>query len=118
MNKNTILLLIRIIVGGMIAYAGYKKLLDMNNTISTMGVFTGLSAGFIWAVALGEFVSGLGIVFGMWTKLAALGSVIIMIGAVYFTKGHNLSALMLLTGSILLTVQGGGKWVLPTRIQK
>ena len=116
--KNTILLIIRIIVGGMIAHAGYEKLLDMDNTLVTMSSFTGLSSGFIWAVALGELLSGLGIVFGVWTKLAALGSVIIMIGAVYFTKLHNISALILLTGSILITLQGGGKWALLTHRQK
>ncbi len=112
--KNIILLIIRILVGGMIAYAGYKKLLDMDKTIVGLGAFTGLSSGFIWAIALGELVSGLGIIFGVWTSLAALGSVVIMIGAVYFTKGENMSALLLLIGSILLAIVGGGKWTLTT----
>jgi uncharacterized membrane protein YphA (DoxX/SURF4 family) len=112
--KNIILLIIRILVGGMIAYAGYVKLSDMDQTLISLGGMTGLSSGFIWAVALGELVSGLGIVFGVWTRLASLGTVIIMVGAVYFTKGENMSALLLLIGSIAITIFGGGKWALVT----
>lgn len=112
MNKNIILLIIRVLVGGMIAYAGYEKLLDMNKTIAMMGAMTGLSSGYIWAVALGEFASGLGIIFGIWTRLAALGVVMIMLGAVYFTRGENTPSILLLIGSILLIITGGGKWVL------
>lgn len=112
--KNTILLIIRILVGGMISYAGYIKLINMDQAVVTMGELTGLPAGIIWAVALGEFVSGLGIVLGVWTRLAALGTVVIMIGAVYFTKGQEMSALLLLIGSIMLAIVGGGKWALIT----
>lgn len=112
--KNIILLIIRIFVGGMITYAGYKKLLDMEQTVMSLNAMTGLSAATIWLVALGEFVSGLGIIFGVWTRLAALGTVIIMIGAVYFTKGDNISAILLLTGSLILILVGGGKWALIT----
>jgi len=110
--KNIILLIVRILVGGMIAYAGYTKLTDMNRTIAMMTAMTGLSEGIAWAVALGELASGLGIVFGVWTRLAALGAVIIMTGAVYFTKGENMLALLLLIGSISLTITNGGKWAL------
>jgi putative oxidoreductase len=110
--KNTILLIIRILVGGIIAYAGYKKLLDMEQTVVSMRAMTGLSAATIWLVALGEFMSGLGIIFGIWTRLAALGVLVIMLGAVYFTRGENTPSILLLIGSILLIITGGGKWVL------
>jgi putative oxidoreductase len=110
--KNIILLIIRILVGGMIICAGYKKLFNMEQTVVSMSIMTGLSGVTIWLVALGEFVSGLGLVFGIWTRLAALGTVVIMLGAVYFTKGENISAILLLIGSITLTFVGGGKWVL------
>lgn len=116
--KNTILLIMRILVGGMISYAGYIKLINMDQAVVTIGGLTGLPAGIVWVVALGEFISGLGIVLGVWTRLAALGTAVIMIGAVYFTKGQEMSALLLLIGSIMLAIVGGGKWVLLSYGQK
>ena len=112
--KSAILLIIRLIVGGMIAWAGYNKLTDMDHTVNILGGLTGLSAGFAWAVALGELLSGLGLIFGVWTRLAAAGVLVIMIGAVYYTKGQVLDAILLFVGSTILTAVGGGKWALAT----
>ncbi|MBC7982033.1 DoxX family membrane protein, partial [Candidatus Parcubacteria bacterium] len=94
--KNIILLIIRVVAGGLLAWAGYMKLSNMDATITALGGMTGLSAGYIWAVALGELAAGLGIVFGVWTRLAAAGAAIIMIGAVYYTKGQDMKAIEIL----------------------
>lgn len=116
--KNILLLVIRLIAGGMIGYAGYIKLIDMDHTVNILGGLTGLSAGFAWTVALGELLSGLGLIFGVWTRLAATGVLIIMIGAVYYTKGQAIDAILLLIGSTILITVGGGKWVVITNRPK
>lgn len=110
--KNIILLIIRVVAGGLLAWAGYMKLSNMDSTIMMLGGMTGLSAGYIWAVALGELAAGLGIVFGVWTRLAAAGAAIIMIGAVYYTKGQDVKAIEILVAAVILAVVGGGKWAL------
>lgn len=108
--KNTILLIIRILVGAMIAYAGYTKVTNMDATINAFQTYFNLSANITWAVSVGELLAGLGILFGVWTKLAALGSVIIMAGAVYYTKGQDISPILLLLGSIVLFITGSGRY--------
>ena len=42
--KNTILLIVRILVGAMIAYAGYSKLTNMDATIGMFQTYFNLSA--------------------------------------------------------------------------
>lgn len=112
--KNIILLVVRILVGGMIAWAGYMKLMDMDKTIGAFSQYFGLSSGITWAVSVGELLAGLGLVFGVWTRLAAAGSAIIMVGAVYYTKGQAVDVIVLLVASLALLFVGGGKWALVT----
>jgi uncharacterized membrane protein YphA (DoxX/SURF4 family) len=109
--KNTILLIIRIAVGGMIAYAGIMKLMDMDTTVAKMSGM-GLSAGVVWAVALGELLAGLGVLFGVYTQVAAVGTAIIMAGAVYYTKGTMMPPIYLLLGSLVLIFMGSGKFAI------
>jgi uncharacterized membrane protein YphA (DoxX/SURF4 family) len=110
--KNIILLAIRLYVGYVMVTKGYAKLMNMEGTTQFLGNLTGLSSPFIWAVALGEFLSGLGMIFGVWTKLAAVGTSIILIGVLFFA-GHTV-AIPLLIGALILVVFGGGKWALLT----
>ncbi len=105
---NTILLIVRVLVGGMLVWASYMKLTDMEQTVNAFATYFGLGAGIAWAVAIGELLTGLGMFFGVWTKLAALGAVIIMAGAVYYSKGST-DTIMLLIGSIILLLTGSGK---------
>jgi uncharacterized membrane protein YphA (DoxX/SURF4 family) len=110
--KNIILLAIRLYVGYIMVTKGYAKLMNMEGTTQFLGNLTGLSSPFIWAVALGEFLSGLGMIFGVWTRLAAAGTAIILIGVLFFA-GHTV-AVPLLIGALILVVFGGGKWALVT----
>jgi uncharacterized membrane protein YphA (DoxX/SURF4 family) len=112
--KNIILLVVRILVGGMLVWAGYMKLMDMDKTIGAFSQYFGLSSGITWAVSVGELLAGLGLVFGVWTRLAAVGSAIIMAGAVYYTKGQAVDVIVLLVASLVLLFVGGGKWALIT----
>ena len=110
--KNIILLAIRLYVGYVIAKHGYDKLMHMDGTMMFLGKMTGLSAPFIWAVALGELLSGLGMIFGVWTRLAAAGASIILIGVLFYAGDKN--AIILLIGTLILLCMGGGKWALVT----
>lgn len=113
-TKNILLLIVRLIAGGIIGYAGYAKLINMEGTISGLSQGFGLSTPVIWAVALGELLAGLGLVFGVLTRTSAVGAGIIMIGALYYTHGGDLkTATMIgsvLIGSALILVTGGGKY--------
>ena len=110
--KNIILLIIRLWAGYVIAKHGYDKLMNMDGTIMFIKNMTGLSSGFAWAVALGELLSGLGIIFGAWTRLAAVGAAIIMAGVVYYTGGKAVDGIELLVAAIVLIFAGGGKFAI------
>ncbi len=105
-RKNILLLVVRIIVGGMFVFAGVMKLLDMPNTIAMMATM-GLRSTVVWMVAVGEVLAGLGVLLGVYTKLAALGVVIIMGGAVYLTAGNPMTILFFVLGAVLMKYKGG-----------
>lgn len=109
--KNTILLAARLYVGYIMAKHGYDKLMNMDGTIMFINKMTGLSAPFAWTVALGELASGLGLIFGVWTKLAATGAAIILAGVVYYTGGKEV---LLFAITLAIAIFGGGKWALLT----
>ncbi len=110
--KNIILLAIRLYVGYVMAKHGYDKLMNMEGAAMFINNMTGLSAPFAWAVALGELASGLGLIFGVWTRLAATGASIILIGVLFYAGDKN--AIVLLIGALILLFVGGGKWALVT----
>lgn len=114
-TKNTLLFIVRLIAGGIIAYAGYQKLMDMETTISKMGSWLNLSAPVIWAVALGELLAGLGLIFGVFTRASALGAAIIMCGVFYYTNKLDPKAAAVLLGSVIVLISGAGSWTLTGR---
>ncbi|MES2623485.1 MAG: DoxX family protein [Patescibacteria group bacterium] len=110
-TKHILLLIIRILVGGLITYAGIVKLMDMDATITAMSPM-GLSATVLWIVAIGEVLAGLGVLLGVYTQIAAVGAAIIMAGAVYYTGGKMMDAIFLLIGSLILIYTGSGKYAI------
>lgn len=111
-TKHIVLLIIRILVGGIIAWAGVQKLMNMDSTSSMMAAYFGLSVPVVWAVSVGELLAGLGILFGVYAQVASVGAAIIMAGAIYYTKGSMLQPVFLLIGSIILIFTGSGKFAL------
>ncbi len=116
-KKNIGLLALRLGVGIAFVYQGWGKLSGMEGTISmfdTMGF--PMAVFFAWLVALVEFVGGLAVIFGVFTRVAAKLLAIIMIVAllVVHTKQPFASALLpiALLGAILgLLGVGGGDWI-------
>ncbi len=115
--KHIILLALRIIVGGMLAFSGVMKLMDMpmvTEYFTAMGI---TSAAVVWAVSVGELLAGLGILFGVYTQIAAAAAAIIMAGAVYYTSKYAgstevISTSVLLAGSLILVYTGSGKYAI------
>lgn len=108
-TKHIILLILRILVGGMIAYAGIMKLLNIDATIEQFASM-GLNSIVFWLVAVGETVAGIALVLGIYSQAAAAATAIIMAGAVYYTSATMVSPILLLLGSILIMYTGSGKY--------
>jgi putative oxidoreductase len=88
----------------------------------------GYKPGWFWVtlVALTELVGGLMLVFGFFTRFAALAVVIFMINAVWFTSakgffwtagGSEFSILLLAVGLVFL-IRGGGEYSVDQRMSK
>lgn len=73
------------VLQGLLALAflasGIRKLMDLNGTIGMFGQL-GLPAVMAYLVAGGEVLGGIGLLIPRFTRLAALGLILIMIGAV------------------------------------
>jgi putative oxidoreductase len=101
--------------GGM----GFEKFVALFNTL-------GYRPGVVWVtlVALTEFVGGILLVLGLFTRFAALALVIFMIVAVHFTSGKGFfwtaggleySLLILFVGLVFL-IRGGGEYSLDRKL--
>jgi putative oxidoreductase len=101
--------------GGM----GFEKFVALFNTL-------GYRPGIVWLtlVALTEFVGGILLVLGLFTRFAALALVIFMIVAVHFTSGKGFfwtaggleySLLILFVGLVFL-IRGGGDYSLDRKL--
>lgn len=118
--KNLGLLILRLTVGAVFIYAGWMKLSDMTMVV---GMFTNMGlpipAVFAYLIAVGEFAGGIGIVLGIFTRIAALGMAIIMVGALLLVHvgmgqwdaGTQL-VVVLLGANLALAGLGGGSWKL------
>lgn len=109
-------MIVRVLTGALFAYAAYMKFVHMNDTVENYGTLAGfatmgLSATIAWTVSIGEALIGLGLIFGVWTRLAAAGAIVILIGAWHYTMFTWMIGAPLIT-SIILLVLGGGAWAL------
>jgi putative oxidoreductase len=88
----------------------------------------GYKPGAFWVtvVALTELVGGLMLVFGFFTRFAALAVVIFMINAVWFTSakgffwtaGGSEFSLLLLAVALVYLVKGGGEYSVDSKMSK
>jgi len=123
------LLIVRVVLGIIFFAHGAQKVLGwfgghgLKGTVAYF-VSTGLPAPIAYLVCFTEFLSGLGLIFGLLTRLCGLGVGAVMIGAIvtvhwrhgFFLnaelkpgKGHGIEfALALLAMAIALLIDGGG----------
>ena len=71
------LLLMRLMIGVVFVASGYSHLKDPG----TRGESVGMGEGFTIFLGVAEVAGGLGVTFGVLTQLAAIGLILIMLGA-------------------------------------
>jgi len=115
-------IIFRVFVGLLFFQHGAQKLFGWFGAKGTVELFSLM--GFVGII---EFFGGLAIAIGLLTRLAALGSVIIMIGAYFkahFPNGwmpimnRGELALMFLVAFLIILVQGARKWSLEKALFK
>lgn len=112
-KKEVLLLIARLLIGGIFVAQGWAKVSDMTATVGFFGQM-GLPAVLAYIVAYAEVLGGLALIFGLWLEWAAIGLGIIMIGAIYYSwpmgvRGFGFP-LSLLGGLLALLAAGGGKY--------
>jgi len=121
-NSKYFLFAFRIIIGFLFFSHGAQKLLGIfgGTAIATINLF--------WFAGLIEILVGLGIFFGVLTRIAAMGGAVQMLVAYFMihsswesihplTNGGELS-LLFFTSFLVLTAFGGGIWTLEKAIFK
>ncbi|HET6578152.1 MAG TPA: DoxX family protein [Gemmatimonadales bacterium] len=114
------LLLMRLLVGAVFVTSGWSHAKDP----ATRGRSIGMSAGFTRFLGLAEIAGGLGVALGVFAQLAALGLILVMLGAIQkkvfvwhtgFWGKHGTDGwhydLMLVTMCLVIATTGGGRFV-------
>ena len=110
------ILLLRLMVGLVFVTSGYSHLKDPEARAKSIG----MSKGFTILVGIGEVAGGLGAAAGVLTQLAAIGLILIMLGAIYkkiFTwhtgfwgekaSGWHYDLIFILVNLVILFTNGG-----------
>lgn len=79
--RNIIAWILQVLLGLAFLASGLKKFSDLSGTVGMFGSL-GLPAAVAYLVAGGEVLGGVGLLVPRFTRLAALGLIVIMIGAV------------------------------------
>lgn len=116
-KKDVLLLVGRLVIGGIFVYAGWMKISAMAMTI---GFFSkmGIPAFLAYLVGYGEFLGGIALVLGFLSETAAGLLAIIMLGAIYFTRSNGFMGfgMPLVTLVALLQIVGSGAGKYAVRI--
>lgn len=114
------LLLLRLMVAAVFVTSGWTDVKDPKERAESIG----LTPAFTMFLGVAELAGGLGVGFGVFTQLAAIGLILIMLGAiqkkifVWHTGfwGKKASGwhydLMLVLMNVVIACTGGGKYVL------
>lgn len=115
------LLLMRLMVGAVFLTSGWNHLRNPEARSKDIG----MSKGFTIFLGAAEFAGGLGVIFGVLTQLAAIGLILVMLGAIQKkifqwhtgfwgksgTNGWSYDAMMIVMNLVIATT-GGGSLVL------
>lgn len=114
------LLLMRLLVGAVFVTSGWSHAKDP----VTRGRSIGMSPGFTRFLGLAEMAGGLGVAVGVLTQLAALGLILVMLGAIQkkifvwhtgFWGKHGTDGwhydLMFVAMCLVIATTGGGRFV-------
>jgi putative oxidoreductase len=114
------LLLLRLMIASIFITSGWSHAKDPEGR----GKSIGMSKGFTLFLGLAELAGGLGVALGVLAQLAALGLILVMLGAIHKKIflwhtgfwGNNATGwhydLMLVIMNLVVIATGGGRWVL------
>ena len=119
--NDIVLLLMRLMLGAIFLDSGWKHLSDPEGRSKDIG----MSKGFTIFLGAAEFAGGLGVVFGVFPQLAAIGLILLMLGAIQKkifvwhtgfwgksgTNGWSYDTMIVLMNLVIVTT-GGGRLVL------
>jgi putative oxidoreductase len=116
--RNLALLIGRVLLGAIFVMAGWSKVSGIEGTTEMFGgIGFPVPVFFAWLVGLVEFVGGIGLVLGIFTKIWSQLLAVVMLVAVlvvHIPAGDNLMAmglpLSLLAATLVLSTTGGGAW--------
>jgi putative oxidoreductase len=138
-QNDTTGLIMRLTLGGVMLPHGLQKVFGLFGGAglqATMNAFTtkmGLPAPLAVMVILAESAGALGLIFGFFTRLCALGIALVMGGAIYLVhaqhgffmnwfgrqSGEGFEYHLLALGlALALIIHGGGKWSFDQRIAR
>jgi len=115
------LFVMRLLVGTLFLYSGTRKIRDLKN----FAKHNGLSMPVAIPVVLFEIFGGIGLILGIFTQLAALMIMAVMLGAMYFQivkwkspywaqdKGWEYDLMWLVMCGVILTSGGGSIAIYP-----
>ncbi|MDP1706230.1 MAG: DoxX family protein [bacterium] len=114
-KRDVLLLLARLLVGGLFVAQGWAKVSNMEMTAGFFGQM-GLPAILAYIVSYAELFGGLALILGLWLELAAIGLAIIMLGAIYFSRSAGIEMMFLpavILGALFaLLASGSGRYAL------
>ena len=114
------LFLMRLMIGLVFVTSGWSHLTKAEERSRSIG----MSKGFTLFLGLAELAGGLGVAFGVLTQLAAIGLILVMLGAIYkkIAEWHTgfwgeksygwHYELIFIIMNLVLTFTDGGRWVL------
>lgn len=111
------LLLMRLMVGAVFVTSGYNHLKDP----ATRSKDIGMSKSFTIFLGAAEFAGGLGVIFGVLPQLAAIGLILLMLGAIQKkiftwhtgfwgksgTNGWSYDTMLVVMNLVIVTTGGG-----------
>jgi putative oxidoreductase len=113
------LLLLRLMIAAVFVTSGWRHVTDPKGRAQSIG----LTPGFTMSIGAAELAGGLGVAFGVLTQLAAIGLILIMLGAIHRKIfvwhtgfwGEKASGwhydLMLVLMNLVVACTNGGKYV-------
>ncbi len=125
--QNAVLLILRIITAAIFYVAAYFKFPFWSHAPEGMSTFLLFTTRLL---SIAEPLGATAVLFGFLTRLAAIGLIIILLGAIYVSQsvygigfvtptspGWNFP-LAVLAGCLILTAFGAGKWSIDNNRQK
>jgi len=122
LNTDVATLLLRLFFGGMFTYYGYGKVVNYEAYSAGFTDIIGIGAKLSFnLVIFGEFVCGIFILLGLFTRFAAIPAFITMVVAYFVAHGQDnfadkIPAFTYLILSVIVFIQGGGKYSLDALI--